>query len=76
MRTKTVRRFVGWAALPAAAACAYIGLASPAFSDERCDAERAAVPEGAIEHVLVIDLENEDYGTTFGPSSRCSSKAS
>src|SRR5262245_39274528 len=30
---------------------------------------RAAVPPGAIKHVMVIDLENEDFATTFGPSS-------
>jgi hypothetical protein len=27
------------------------------------------VPPGAIKHVMVIDLENEDYSTTFGPNS-------
>src|SRR5262249_13672792 len=30
---------------------------------------RAAVPPGAIKHVVVIDLENEDFGDTFGPGS-------
>ena len=30
---------------------------------------RAAVREGAIRHVLVIDLENEDYADTYGPNS-------
>jgi hypothetical protein len=29
----------------------------------------AGVPDGAIKHVIVIDLENESIGTTFGPSS-------
>ncbi|MES1164835.1 MAG: hypothetical protein ABUR63_03685, partial [Verrucomicrobiota bacterium] len=33
------------------------------------DGDRAALPPGAIEHVLVIDLENESFGTTFGPGS-------
>lgn len=33
------------------------------------DVVRAALPPGAIEHILVIDLENEDYATTFGASS-------
>ncbi|HSS38921.1 MAG TPA: hypothetical protein VLT58_09140, partial [Polyangia bacterium] len=33
------------------------------------DGDRAALPPGAIEHILVIDLENESFGTTFGPSS-------
>jgi hypothetical protein len=33
------------------------------------DVSRAAAPPGAIKHVMVIDLENEDFGSTFGPSS-------
>ena len=33
------------------------------------DVVRAAVPPGAIQHVMVIDLENEDFATTFGASS-------
>jgi hypothetical protein len=33
------------------------------------EATRAALPPGAIEHVLVIDLENENFDTTFGASS-------
>jgi hypothetical protein len=43
--------------------------ASPARADSRSGVERAAVPEGAIKHVLVIDLENENFSTTFSPSS-------
>ena len=69
MNTKIAQRLVGWGVVSATAACAFLGLASPAFSREQCETERAAVPEGAIEHILVIDLENEDYGTTFGPTS-------
>jgi phosphatidylinositol-3-phosphatase len=30
---------------------------------------RAALPPGAVDHIFVIDLENEDEGTTFGPGS-------
>ena len=30
---------------------------------------RAALPPGAIEHILVINLENENYSATFGPTS-------
>jgi hypothetical protein len=30
---------------------------------------RAAVPPGAIKHVIVIDLENESFASTFGPNS-------
>jgi len=35
----------------------------------RRDVVRAAVPPGAIQHVMVIDLENEDFATTFGAAS-------
>lgn len=31
------------------------------------------VPAGAIKHVLVIDLENEDYDASFGPDSPANS---
>jgi hypothetical protein len=46
-----------------------LALAGPVRADGRPDVERAAVPEGAIEHILVIDLENEDFGSSFGPTS-------
>src|SRR5262249_60621185 len=32
-------------------------------------AARAAAPRGAIKHVIVIDLENENFGDTFGAAS-------
>jgi hypothetical protein len=47
------------ASLPAAAA------ASRASSS----LTRAALPPGKINHILVIELENEGYTTTFGPGS-------
>jgi hypothetical protein len=31
--------------------------------------EHGSPPPGAIDHVLVIDLENEDYSSSFGPNS-------
>src|SRR5215470_4374184 len=31
--------------------------------------DRAVLPPGAIKYVVVIDLENEDFAKTFGPSS-------
>jgi hypothetical protein len=40
-----------------------------AHADPRASVVRAAVPEQAIKHVLVIDLENEDYADTYGPKS-------
>jgi hypothetical protein len=30
---------------------------------------RVALPPGAVKHLLVIDLENEDFARTFGPAS-------
>jgi hypothetical protein len=30
---------------------------------------RAALPPGKIQHILVIDMENEGFSSTFGPSS-------
>src|SRR5215831_11405183 len=33
------------------------------------DVVRAAEPRGAIKHIMVIDLENEDFAATFGTSS-------
>ena len=29
--------------------------------------DRAALPANAIRHVIVIDLENESFSSTFGP---------
>jgi hypothetical protein len=52
-----------WVAVCVAAA------ALSARADDGHDIERAAVPPGAIKHILVIDLENESFGTTFGPTS-------
>jgi hypothetical protein len=30
---------------------------------------RAALPAGTVNHIFVVDLENENYATTFGPGS-------
>ena len=44
--------------------------AAPAAAhDDGHDLVRAAAPQGAIEHVIVIDLENESFDATFGPAS-------
>ncbi len=40
---------------------------SIAASDRR--GHDGPVPPGAIKHIIVIDLENESYSTTFGPTS-------
>jgi hypothetical protein len=46
-----------------------LGATPPVSADDDHDGGRAAVPDGAIEHIMVIDLENESYATTFGPTS-------
>jgi hypothetical protein len=44
-------------------------LAGAADFDNKKYIVRAAAPEGAIEHVMVIDMENENFAATFGPLS-------
>jgi len=53
----------------AAASIALPAFAAPVAAGQDLDVSRAAVPAGAIEHVMVIDLENESFGSTFGPNS-------
>jgi hypothetical protein len=53
----------------AVAAVAGLVVAAAAGAGNGGSTVRAAVPPGAIKHVVVIDLENEDYGDTFGPDS-------
>src|SRR4029077_16034983 len=65
------RSFVRWAA-PVAAAVVAVTVAVPALSataESEHGIARAALPAGAIRHVIVIDLENESFSSTFGPSS-------
>ncbi|MDE2394531.1 MAG: phosphoesterase [Burkholderiales bacterium] len=54
-------------ALAALAAAAFFGASASAKDDDHV--VRAALPPGAIQHVLVINLENESYASTFGPNS-------
>ena len=42
---------------------------SPAGAKSAPGVARAALPPGKINHILVIELENEGYAATFGPSS-------
>src|SRR5258708_122364 len=59
-------------AVIATAGAAALGLALvPALSAsaQSRDSAKLHVPPGAIRHVIVIDLENESYSATFGPSS-------
>ena len=58
----------------ASAALAATALTAPAVlhatpAAPKTAVERVAAPVQSIQFVMVIDLENEDYNTTFGPSS-------
>ena len=44
-------------------------MASLAEAGAQGPVERAALPPGSINNILVIELENEDASTTFGPGS-------
>ena len=59
----------GWLRAVAAFCVGALGAATSVHAEERHDVERAAVPDGAIEYIMVIDLENESFSTTFGPNS-------
>ena len=56
-------------ALMATAVVAISGLRADHGDRRRHDVARAAVPPGAIQHVMGIDLENDNFATTFGASS-------
>jgi hypothetical protein len=47
---------------------ATLGQAS-AVAANQSTVQRAALPAGTINHILVIDLENESFSSTFGPNS-------
>ncbi len=51
-----------------AVGAATVGLASAGTADQS-PVVRAALPAGTVNHVLVIDLENESFSSTFGPNS-------
>jgi len=46
-----------------------LACATSVAAAEQERAVRAALPPGAIEHILVINLENESFSATFGPGS-------
>jgi hypothetical protein len=59
-------------AITAAAAITAVGLAAaPALAAPAHGngSDRLPVPPGAIQHIIVIDLENESFGSTFGARS-------
>src|SRR5262245_44976671 len=53
-------------ALSAATLAAVLTMAKTPESDHIV---RAALRDGAIKHIIVIDMENENFADTFGPSS-------
>ena len=66
--TPRVRRVGAVAALTVGVTL--LGLALPAAAKSHGTAVvRAALPPGKINHIIVIDFENEGYQTTFGPGS-------
>jgi hypothetical protein len=46
-----------------------LAAAYPAAAKSHTSVVRAALPPGKINHVIVIEFENEGYQTTFGPGS-------
>ncbi len=70
------RRRTAWVGA-ALAAAAIVGQAGPVGADsggrrgdkEHVSVERAALKPGRIRHIVVIDLENEDFAFSFGPDS-------
>jgi hypothetical protein len=46
-----------------------LGAAYPAAATSHTTEVRAALPPGKINHIIVIEFENEGYQTTFGPGS-------
>ena len=62
-----MRKFAPIAAGLAAVTMVAVGIASAAVADNRQGTP--SVTGGSIKHILVIDLENEDFDTSFGPTS-------
>src|SRR6185437_3598924 len=65
---RTMRRVAGSAGFLVLAATTLV-LAPGAFAAGATPVTRAALVPGSINNVLVIELENEDASTTFGPNS-------
>ena len=77
-RSNTLARGSLRRALGAAIPAAVLALAPAAAQAHRSPSARhanarhvirAALPAGSLKHIFVIDLENEDFATTFGPGS-------
>jgi hypothetical protein len=64
-----VRSVVVVSAMLIGTALASCATADTKGDDHRAHIVRAAVPPESIDHILVINLENESFNTTFGPGS-------
>lgn len=69
MRMGRTRRMAARTAVLVLAATALVQANSAFDAGAQGAVTRAALPPGSINNVLVIDLENEDASTTFGPTS-------
>jgi phosphatidylinositol-3-phosphatase len=57
----------GRRALAAAIPFTLFALTTTTMAGELAESVRAAAPRGAIKHIMVIDLENENFADTFNP---------
>ncbi|HVC67745.1 MAG TPA: hypothetical protein VND44_09135 [Acidimicrobiales bacterium] len=72
IRSRRLPRVLAAAAVAVTALTSAVAVTSAAGADgpgRGPGAVRAAVPAGAIRHIVVINLENESYASTFGPGS-------
>jgi len=63
------KRVPDWLALTALTAIVAVAGLTIANASESDPVTRAALPDGAIKHIIVIDMENENFADTFGPLS-------
>jgi phosphatidylinositol-3-phosphatase len=65
----STRSFVAACLAACTTASALLGLLGTAPAGAAGSVVRAALPPGKINHILVIELENEGFATSWGPSS-------
>jgi len=63
------KRVPDWLALTALTAIVAVAGLTIANASESDPVTRAALPDEAIKHIIVIDMENENFADTFGPLS-------
>ncbi|HEY2215465.1 MAG TPA: alkaline phosphatase family protein [Acidimicrobiales bacterium] len=70
MKIRSIRSALALMTLSAASPLLIVAApAAAAAANTTTHAIRAALPAGKIDHILVIEFENEGYTTTFGPNS-------